>query len=183
MNCQIFSSLNFEFKGFEMAEITLKNNKISTIGSLPKIGEKSPKFLLTKTDLADITENDFSGKKIILNIFPSIDTAVCATSVRKFNEEASKLKDTVILCVSTDMPFALGRFCGSEGLKDVIPVSDFRKREFGENFGVRILNGPLAGVFSRAIIILDESRNVIYTEQVPEITQEPNYQEALNQIK
>lgn len=165
-----------------MSEITLKGNKISTIGSLPKVGEKSPSFLLTKTDLSDITENDFSGKKIILNIFPSIDTAVCATSVRKFNEQASKLPNTVVLCVSTDMPFALGRFCGAEGLKDVVPVSDFRKREFGENFGVRITAGPLAGVFSRAIVILDEDRKVIYTEQVPEITNEPNYEEALRKI-
>lgn len=165
-----------------MSEITLKGNKITTIGNLPKLGEKSPSFLLTKTDLSDITENDFSGKKIILNIFPSIDTAVCATSVRKFNEEASKFSNAVVLCVSTDMPFALGRFCSAEGLKDVVPVSDFRKREFGENFGVRISSGPLAGVFSRAIVILDEERRVIYTEQVSEIAQEPNYQEALKKI-
>lgn len=165
-----------------MADIKLKGNTIHTVGSLPKVGETAPQFTLTKTDLSDVTNKDFAGKKVVLNIFPSVDTAVCAASVRKFNAEASKFANTVVLCVSTDMPFALGRFCGAEGLKDVIPVSELRKREFGENYGVRISDGPLAGVFSRAVVILDESGKVVYTEQVPEITQEPDYSKALEKL-
>jgi thiol peroxidase len=165
-----------------MAEIKLKGNPIHTIGNLPKTGETAPDFILTKTDLSDVNLKSFSGKKVILNIFPSIDTAVCATSVRKFNEEASKLNNTVVLCVSTDMPFAMGRFCGAEGLKEVVPVSELRNREFGEKYGVRIIDGPLAGVFSRAIVVIDESGKVIYSEQVPEITSEPDYTKALEKI-
>ena len=165
-----------------MAEIKLKGNSINTTGNLPKVGESAPTFTLTKTDLSDVTNKDFVGKRVVLNIFPSIDTAVCASSVRKFNAEASKIANTVVLCVSTDMPFALGRFCGAEGLKDVIPVSELRKREFGENYGVRIVDGPLAGVFSRAVVVLDESSKVVYTEQVPEITQEPDYAKALEKL-
>ena len=162
-----------------MAEIKLKGNPIHTFGDLPKIGDNAPDFTLTKTDLSDVNLKSFTGKKIILNIFPSIDTAVCATSVRKFNAEASKLKNTVILCVSTDMPFAMGRFCGAEGLKEVVPVSELRNREFGEKYGVRITDGPLAGVLSRAILIIDENGKVIYSEQVPDITSEPDYSKAL----
>jgi thiol peroxidase len=165
-----------------MADITLKGNTIHTVGNLPKVGDTAPNFTLTKTDMSDVTNKDFAGKKIVLNIFPSIDTPVCATSVRKFNAEASKFPNTVVLCVSTDMPFALNRFCGAEGLKDVIPVSELRKREFGENYGVRISDGPLAGVFSRAVVIVDESGKVVYTEQVPEIAQEPNYTKALEKL-
>lgn len=166
-----------------MAEIKLKGNPIQTNGELPKIGEKAPDFILTKIDLSDVSLKDFSGKKIILNIFPSIDTAVCATSVRKFNEQASSLNNTVVLCISTDMPFAHGRFCGAEGIKNVESLSELRNRDFGEKYGLRISTGPLAGVLSRSIVILDESANVIYTEQVPEITQEPNYEKALEAIK
>lgn len=165
-----------------MADIKLKGNTIHTVGNLPKVGDTAPQFTLTKTDLSDVTNKDFAGKKVVLNIFPSIDTAVCASSVRKFNSEASKFANTVVLCVSTDMPFALNRFCGAEGIKDVIPVSDLRSRAFGENYGVRITDGPLAGVFSRAVVILDESGKVIYTEQVPEITQEPDYAKALEKL-
>lgn len=165
-----------------MAEITLKGNKIHTYGTLPAVGSKAPDFLLTKTDLADVSLKDFAGKKIVLNIFPSIDTGVCAASVRRFNEEVQKLQDTVVLCASIDLPFAHSRFCGAEGLESVISVSELRKRQFGEDYGVRIIDGPLAGLFSRAIVVIDEKGIVKYTEQVPEIAQEPDYAAALKAL-
>jgi thiol peroxidase len=165
-----------------MAEITLKGNKIHTCGDLPAIGSQAPDFVLTKTDLSDVSLKDFAGKQIVLNIFPSIDTSVCAASVRKFNEEAEKLENTVVLCVSLDLPFAHERFCGAEGLENVISVTELRKRAFGEDYGVRIVDGPLAGLFSRAIVILDTNGKVVYTEQVPEIAQEPNYEAALQAL-
>ena len=165
-----------------MAEITLKGNKIHTSGRLPAIGSKAPDFMLTKTDLADVSLKDFAGKKIVLNIFPSIDTPVCASSVRRFNEAAQKLPNTVVLCVSVDLPFAHSRFCGAEGLESVVSVSELRKRQFGEDYGVRIVDGPIAGLFSRAVVILDEKGVVRYTEQVPEIAQEPNYEAALKAL-
>ncbi len=158
-----------------MAEITLKGTKIHTTGELPPLGTEAPAFSLTATDLTDKTLKDFSGKKVVLNIFPSLDTDVCAMSVRRFNEEVEKLNNTVVLCISRDLPFAHGRFCTTEGLERVIPLSDLRSPEFGEDYGVRIIDGPLKGLFSRAVIVLDESRKVIYTEQVPEIAQEPDY--------
>ncbi|GAK49264.1 thiol peroxidase [Candidatus Moduliflexus flocculans] len=166
-----------------MAEITLKGNKIHTYGTLPEVGSKAPDFVLTKTDLADVSLKDFAGKKIVLNIFPSIDTGVCAASVRKFNEEVQKLENTVVLCASIDLPFAHSRFCGAEGLESVISVSELRKRQFGEDYGVRIVDGPLAGLFSRAVVVIDEKGVVTYTEQVPEIAQEPNYEAALKALR
>ncbi len=165
-----------------MAEITLKGNPIHTYSELPAIGSDAPDFLLTKTDLADVSLKDVAGQKVVLNIFPSIDTPVCAASVRKFNEEAQKLDNTVVLCVSLDLPFAHERFCGAEGLEKVIPVTELRQRGFGEDYGVRIIDGPLKGLFSRAVVIIDEKGNVIYTEQVPEIAQEPNYKAALKAL-
>ncbi|MBF0110663.1 MAG: thiol peroxidase [Magnetococcales bacterium] len=162
-----------------MASITLKGNPIHTCGNLPAIGVPAPDFCLTKTDLSDVSLKDFAGKKVVLNIFPSIDTPVCAASVRRFNEAASKLANTVVLCVSLDLPFAHSRFCGAEGLERVISVTELRARGFGEVFGVRVVDGPLAGLFSRAIVIIDEKGKVTYTEQVPEITQEPDYAKAL----
>jgi len=165
-----------------MAEITLKGNKIHTYGTLPAVGSKAPDFTLTKTDLADVSLKDFAGKKIVLNIFPSIDTGVCAASVRKFNEEVQKLENTVVLCASIDLPFAHSRFCGAEGLESVISVSELRKRQFGEDYGVRIVDGPLAGLFSRAVVVIDEKGVVTYTEQVPEIAQEPDYAAALKAL-
>jgi thiol peroxidase len=162
-----------------MSQITLKGNPIHTCGTLPAVGSQAADFVLTKTDFADVSLQNFAGKKIVLNIFPSIDTPVCATSVRRFNTEAVKLKNTVVLCVSVDLPFAHNRFCGAEGLQNVIPVSELRKRKFGEDYGVRIIDGPLAGLFSRAVVVIDEKGKVIYTEQVPEIAQEPNYEAAL----
>jgi len=162
-----------------MAEIKFKGNPIHTSGYLPGIGEKAPDFVMTKTDLSDVSLKDFSGKRIVLNIFPSLDTAVCAASVRRFNSELDKLPNTVVLCASMDLPFAHKRFCTTEGLEKVISLSEMHKRGFGEDYGMRILDGPLAGLYSRAIVIIDEKGKVLYTEQVPEITQEPDYKTAL----
>ena len=162
-----------------MAQITLKGTPINTIGELPKVGDKAPNFTLTKRDLSETILEDFTGKRIVLNIFPSIDTQVCATSVRRFNVEASKLDNSVVLCVSADLPFAHERFCGAEGINDVLSLSSFRSEGFGKDYGVKITSGPLAGLLSRAVVIIDESGKVIYTEQVPEIVQEPNYEAAL----
>lgn len=162
-----------------MASITLKGNPVSTVGKLPAKGSKAPAFSAVKTDLSTCSLSDLAGKKVVLNIFPSIDTGVCATSTRRFNSEASSLENTVVVCVSADLPFALGRFCGAEGLKDVVTVSTFRNPEFGKNYGVTIADGPLSGLLSRAVVVIDESGKVVYTEQVPEITQEPDYDAAL----
>lgn len=163
-----------------MATITLKGNPIHTCGQLPNVGSNAPDFLLTKTDLSDVSLKDFAGKRIVLNIFPSLDTPVCATSIRKFNAEAGKLNNTVVLCVSVDLPFAHSRFCVAEGLQNVVSASELRHRVFGEAYGVRVIDGPLAGLLSRAVVVIDETGKVIYTEQVPEIAQEPNYEAALN---
>lgn len=162
-----------------MAEITLKGNSIHTVGSLPALGTTPPNFSLTTTEMKDVSLADYSGKKIILNIFPSIDTPVCANSVRKFNVDAAKLSNTVVLCVSADLPFAHKRFCGAEGIANVVSVSEFKQHKFGEDYGLRITDGPLAGLLSRAVIVIDEKNKVVYTEQVPEIAQEPNYEKAL----
>ena len=166
-----------------MATITFKGNPVATMGTLSAISSKAPDFSLTKTDLSDVSMDDFTGKKLVLNIFPSIDTPVCAASTRRFNEEAGKMDNTVVLCISADLPFAHNRFCEAEGLKDVIPLSVFRGDAFGKDYGVTIVNGPLSGLLSRAVIIIDNDGNVIYTEQVPEIAQEPNYDKALNALK
>jgi len=166
-----------------MAKITLKGNSIQTAGNLPAIGSQAPDFKLTKTDLSDASLKDFAGKKVILNIFPSLDTSVCAASVRKFNSEAEKLPNTVVLCVSRDLPFAHGRFCTTEGLKNFISLSELRDDSFSKAYGVKIIDGPLAGVLSRAVVVLDTTGKVVYAEQVPEITQEPDYAAALNAVK
>jgi len=162
-----------------MASITLKGNPINTIGTLPAAGSKAPAFAGVKTDLSECSLAELAGKKVVLNIFPSIDTGVCAMSTTRFNKEAGSLENTVVLCVSVDLPFALGRFCGAEGLDAVVPVSTFRNPEFGSSYGVTIVDGPLAGLLSRAVVVVDESGTVVYSEQVPEITQEPNYDAAL----
>lgn len=166
-----------------MAQITLKGNPINTIGTLPAIGSQAPDFKLTKTDLSDVSLADFAGKRIILNISPSVDTGICADSVRRFNVAADKLNNTVILYVSLDLPFAHARFCEAEGIKSVISVCGLRTRSFGKDYGVLITDGPMEGLFSRAVVILDENGKVIYTEQVPEIVQEPNYEAALDVLK
>jgi thioredoxin-dependent peroxiredoxin len=162
-----------------MATVTLGGNTIHTSGELPQIGSKSPDFKLIKTDLGTTTLANFAGNKLVLNIFPSIDTGTCAASVRAFNEKASKLENTKVLCISRDLPFAQKRFCGAEGLENVINLSDFNTGSFGKDFGLEITNGPLAGLHSRVVIVVDENGTVKYTEQVAEIADEPNYESAL----
>lgn len=166
-----------------MATIKLGGAEIHTCGNLPSVGSIAPDFILTKSDLTDVSLKDFSGKNRILNVFPSLDTSVCALSVRKFNAEASSLRNTVVLCISTDLPFAHKRFCAAEGISAVITLSEMRRRSFGEDYGLRIIDGPLAGAFSRCVIILDAAGKVLYTEQVPEIKQEPDYAAALEIIR
>lgn len=166
-----------------MAEITLKGNKIHTLGNLPAKGEEAPDFTLVKTDLSEGKLSDYKGKKVVLNIFPSLDTATCAASVRRFNAEASNLENTVVLCISKDLPFAQARFCGAEGLDNVITLSDFRTGQFGKKYQVEITDGPLAGLESRAVVVVDEKGKVIYNQQVPEIVDEPDYDSALAALK
>ena len=162
-----------------MASITLGGNPIHTSGELPKVGTKLADFKLVKNDLSVATLTDFAGKKLVLNIFPSIDTGTCATSVRKFNEKAAQLENTSVLCISRDLPFAQKRFCGAEGIENVVNLSDFQEGSFGKTNGLEIIDGPLAGLNSRAIIVVDENGTIIHTEQVPEIASEPNYEAAL----
>lgn len=162
-----------------MATIKLGGNEIHTVGELPKKGDKAPDFKLTRADLKDVSLADYAGKKKILNIVPSLDTGVCAKSARHFNQEAAKLGNTVILTISNDLPFAQKRFCEAEGIKEVVPLSELRVRDFGEAYGVRIADGPMAGLMSRAVLVLDENDIVVHAEQVPEIAQEPDYEAAL----
>ncbi len=163
-----------------MATVTLKNNPFHTIGELPAVSTKAPNFSLVGTDLSVKTLEDFAGKRVVLNIFPSVDTPTCATSVRKFNEEVSKLENTVVLCISRDLPFAQNRFCGAEGLDNVIMLSDFRAGEFGKTYGVIFTDGPLEGLLSRSVVVIDTEGNIVYTEQVAETADEPNYANVLN---
>lgn len=162
-----------------MASITLGGNPINTSGELPKVGSNAPQFELVKNDLSIATLADFAGSKLVLNIFPSIDTGTCATSVRTFNAKASALNNTKVLCISRDLPFAQKRFCGAEGLENVTNLSDFKTGNFGKAYGLEIVDGPLAGLHSRVVIVLDENGNVTHAEQVPEIADEPNYEAAL----
>lgn len=165
-----------------MATVTLKGNTIETVGNLPEIGSKAIDFSLVASDLSVKNLNDFSGSRLILNIFPSVDTGTCATSVREFNKKAGELENTKVLCISRDLPFAQGRFCGAEGIENVVMLSDFATGQFGKDYGLEIKNGPLANLHSRCIVIIDENGKVIYTEQVPEIVDEPNYEVALNAL-
>ena len=162
-----------------MAAITLGGNAINTSGELPKIGLKAPEFQLVKNDLTTTSLADFAGSRLVLNIFPSIDTGTCAASVRHFNESASKLENTKVLCISRDLPFAQKRFCGAEGLENVINLSDFKSGSFGKDYGLEIVDSVLSGLHSRVVIVLDEKGTVLYAEQVPEIADEPNYDSAL----
>ncbi|MEO9967347.1 MAG: thiol peroxidase [Reichenbachiella sp.] len=166
-----------------MASITLKGNTINTIGNLPDLNSQAPDFDLVKNDLSHTSLADFKGKRVILNIFPSIDTGICAASVRTFNKEAAGLANTEILCISRDLPFAQARFCGAEGIGSVITVSDFATGSFGENYGLTIIDGPMAHLHSRAIVVLDENHKIIYTEQVPEIVQDPDFEKVLDVLK
>jgi thioredoxin-dependent peroxiredoxin len=161
-----------------MAQVTLGGNPVNTVGELPAVGSAAPSYTLTGADLSDITPEAFSGKNVVLNIFPSIDTPTCATSVRTFNKAVADRDDAVVVCVSQDLPFAQSRFCGAEGLSNVVTASAFRS-DFGKDFGVSLADGKLAGLFARAVVVVDPSGNVVHTELVPEIAQEPNYDAAL----
>lgn len=165
-----------------MAQITLKGTPVKTSGELPVVGHQSPDFTLTKMDLSELSLSELKGKHVVLNIFPSLDTSTCATSVRTFNQRASEVPNSVILCISADLPFAQKRFCGAEGLEQVVPVSDFRNKTFGGDYGVTILDGALRGLLARAVVVLDEGGRVIYTEQVSEIAREPDYNAALKAL-
>ena len=166
-----------------MAEITFKGNPIHTGGSLPTVGEKAPNFALTAADLSEKTLADYAGKNVVLNIFPSVDTGVCAQSVRTFNKEVSSAENTVVLCISKDLPFALSRFCAVEGLENVVTLSDFKTDEFVNAYGVKMVDGPLNGLLARAVVVINPNGEVTYTELVPEIAQEPDYKDALAAIK
>ena len=166
-----------------MATVTLKGNPIDVAGAFPQKGQKAPAFKLVAKDLKDVSLADYAGKRKVLNIVPSLDTAVCATSTRKFNEKAGSLANAVVLVISADLPFAAGRFCSAEGLENVVTLSTLRGREFMKAYGVEITSGPLAGVTARGVVVLDENDTVLHAELVPEITQEPNYDAALAALK
>lgn len=162
-----------------MTTITLAGNPIEVSGNFPKAGASVADFVLVGNDLSEVKLSDFAGKRKVLNIFPSIDTGICATSVRVFNQQAANLANTVVLCISGDLPFAQARFCGAEGIENAKTLSAFRNREIAENLGVNIITGPLAGLTARSVIVLDENNQVLHSELVPEIKQEPNYEAAL----
>lgn len=165
-----------------MAEITLKGNKIHTSGNLPAQGSAAPDFVLTTESLEDVNLATYSGKKKILNIVPSLDTGVCAASAHRFDKEIGSMDGVVCLTISDDLPFASSRFCKTEGISNIVTLSELRNRDFGAAYGVRIVDGPMAGLLSRAVVVLDENNTVLYTEQVPEIAQEPNYDKALKAL-
>lgn len=162
-----------------MAQVTLKGNPIETVGNLPAVGSAAPEFTLVKQDLSDLTLSSLRGKRVILNIFPSVDTGTCAKSVRTFNQRAASLKNTQVVCVSADLPFALGRFCGAEGIDQVVTASTFRCSEFGTQYGMRFTSGPLKGLLSRSVVVIDENGKVLHAEQVSETVNEPNYDAAI----
>ncbi|MBX8486552.1 thiol peroxidase [Pseudomonas cichorii] len=166
-----------------MAQVTLKGNPVQIAGDLPKTGSAAPAFTLVGAGLADVTLADFAGKRKVLNIFPSVDTPTCATSVRKFNAQANDVANAVVLCISADLPFAQARFCGSEGLENVQNLSSFRSADFGKNYGVEIADGALAHLTARAVVVLDENNTVLHSELVSEIAEEPNYEAALAVLK
>lgn len=166
-----------------MATVFFKEIPCQTAGELPAVGTKAPEFTLTGADLSEIRLSDYVGKRVVLNIFPSIDTGVCAASVRRFNKEANELPETVVLCVSMDLPFAAGRFCAAEGLNNVIPASAFRSPGFVKDYGVELIDGPLKGLLARAVVIIDGKGEVIYRQLVEQITDEPDYKAALSVLK
>lgn len=165
-----------------MAQVTLKGNPVQTIGNLPAPGDTAPGFTVVDKELQDIALQDYAGRKVVLNIFPSVDTPTCAMSVRRFNAEIAKRDNAVAVCVSMDLPFAHARFCGAEGLENVVSASAFRNTEFGEHYGVRITDGPLKGLFARAVVVVDENGRVVYNQLVPEIADEPDYDAALKTL-
>ena len=165
-----------------MAQVTLGGNPVEVAGSLPREGESAPEFTLTNSDMADVSLSEWQGKRKVLNIIPSIDTGVCAESTRKFNEKASSLDNTVVLVISADLPFATARFCGAEGLNDVITLSCFRNDRFRQDYGVALEGGPFGGLCARAVVVLDENNQVLHSQLVPEIGEEPDYEAALNAL-
>ena len=166
-----------------MSTVTFKGNPVEVNGTFPKVGDKAPPFTLVAKDLKDVSLQDFAGKRKVLSIVPSLDTSVCATSTRKFNEQAGGLSDAVVLVVSADLPFASGRFCSTEGLNNVVTLSTMRGRRFLRDYGVEIASGPLVGVAARGVVVLDESDKVLHAQLVPEITQEPDYAAAIAALK
>lgn len=162
--------------------VTFKGIECHTGGVMPPIGEKAPCYSLVKPDLTDVKCSDFNNRNIVFNIFPSLDTSVCAMTVRRFNEMASRLKNTTVICISMDLPFAASRFCAAEGIDNVIVASAFRSPMFGQKFGVQLVDGPLAGLLARAVIVMDESRRVVYSQLVKEITSEPDYDAVLKSL-
>lgn len=166
-----------------MATITLQGNETHTSGTLPAKGTKAPDFKLKNTDLGTQSLSDFKGYNVVMNIFPSVDTGVCATSVREFNKKASQLDDTKVLCISRDLPFAQARFCGAEGLDNVVPLSDFKDGNFGKAYHADIVDGAFEGLLSRAVVVVNKDGEVIYNQQVPEIAVEPNYEAALEALR
>lgn len=166
-----------------MARIALKGETVNTRGELPPVGGVAPDFRLTKRDLSDVTRDDFKGRKLVISIFPSIDTPVCATSVHRFNAEVNTYEDTAVLCVSRDLPFAHDRFCKAEGIDNVLNVSELRSREFGRTYGVEITTGPLAGLLAQAVVVLDPAGRVVYTQLVDDIADEPDYGAVLDALR
>jgi thiol peroxidase len=166
-----------------MAKVTLGGNPVHTSGTLPEIGSKAPEFQLTATDLAPKSLTDYTGHNLVLNVFPSVDTGTCATSIRAFNKAASTLENTKVLCISKDLPFAMARFCGAEGLDNVESLSDFKDGSFGKTYGLDFTDGAFEALLSRCVIVVDAEGKVIHTEQVSEIADEPNYEAALNALK
>ncbi|TRX73517.1 thiol peroxidase [Pseudomonas mangiferae] len=166
-----------------MAQVTLKGNPVQVDGQLPQPGQQAPAFTLVGADLSDVSLTTFAGKRKVLNIFPSVDTPTCATSVRTFNDRTSQLDNTVVLCISADLPFAQARFCGAEGLQNVVNLSTMRGSQFLKDYGVALASGPLAGVAARAVVVLDEQDKVLHSELVPEIAEEPNYEAAAAALK
>ena len=166
-----------------MAKVTLAGNSINTKSNLPSVGSVAPDFSLVKTDLSELALSSLKGQRVVLNIFPSLDTSVCATSVRTFNKLAAEMKSTVVLAISKDLTFAHARFCTTEGIDKVIPLSAFRCQAFGEKYGIEMIDGPLAGLLARSVVVIDENGKIVYEELVPEITHEPNYEAALASLK
>lgn len=165
-----------------MATVTLKGNEIHTSGNLPEVGSTAPEFILAKGDLSPSKLSDYRGKKVVLNVFHSIDTGTCAQSVRQFNTEAAELDNTVVLCISRDLPFAMNRFCGAEGIENVETLSDFKDGNFGKTYGLEYIDGPIQGLLSRVVVVIDENGKILHTEQVQETVEEPNYKAALEAL-
>ena len=166
-----------------METTAFKGTPVHTCGHLPHTGSQAPRFTLTRGDLTELRSEELKGRRIVLNIFPSLDTAVCATSVRKFNQLAASLDNTTVVAVSKDLPFAQSRFCTTEGIENLIAASAFRSPEFAREYGIEMVDGPLAGLLARAVVIIDETGRIVYTELVPEITREPDYEAALKALK